>query len=187
MTKVYLIRHAESFYTKEDNDFDRPLTHKGSQDTEKIKDVFADRVVDHIISSPYIRAIDTVEKLAKDKNLPIELVSNFRERNVGKIDVPAGDFKDFAKKQWGDFEFSREGGESLGEVQSRAIKALNKVLKKHPEKNIAIATHGTLLGTVLNYYDDDYDYQCWQGLKMPDIFVLKFNGENLKDFQRINI
>lgn len=188
MTEIYFIRHAESFYSKEDNDFDRPLTVRGKVDAEELAKYFSDISIDHIISSPYVRAIDTVEIIARDKGLPLELVNDFRERRVGDKDVAVGEFENFAQKQWNDFHYARRGGESLYTVQKRALKSLEKVLQKYSDNNIIIATHGTLLGIVLNYYDDEkYDFQYWKGLKMPDIFSFKFNSKTLDSIERCQL
>jgi len=51
-----------------------------------------------VISSPYLRAIDTVKDFAGEVGLDIKIVDDFRERKVGNVWIE--DFNSFAKKQW---------------------------------------------------------------------------------------
>ena len=183
MTNIYLVRHAEVDYIPDD--FMRPLSEKGMVDTEKVTKVFRNIDIDIVLSSPYIRAIDTVEGIAMDKGIDIELIDSFRERKVD--DTPVEDFKTFTKLQWENFGYSLENGESLNDVQKRGIDALLKVLDKYKDKNIVIGTHGTILCTILNYFDKSHDYSFWRSIKMPDVFKLSFEGKNLKEIIRIDI
>jgi len=183
MTNIYLVRHGEVDYIPDD--FMRPLSEKGIIDTEKVTKAFRDINVDIVLSSPYIRAIDTVEGIAMDKGVGIELIDNFRERKVD--DTPVEDFSGFTKLQWENFDYALENGESLKEVQRRGIDALSKVINKYKNKNVVIGTHGTILCTILNYYDKNHDYNFWKSIKMPDVFKLSFEDNDLKEIAKIDI
>lgn len=183
MTNIYLVRHAEVEYTHDD--FLRPLTEKGILDTEKVTKVFKNIKVDVVISSPYIRAIDTIEGIAIDKGLDILIINDFRERKVS--DVFIDDFNTFSLRQWENFDYALDNGESLKQVQERGIKALNSILKQYKDNNIVIGTHGTILSTILNYYDRSYDYNFWKTLKMPDIFRLEFEDKKIVNIKRIEL
>ena len=184
-TNIYMVRHAESIYRADDNDFDRPLSEKGKKDVKNITDFFEDLNLTRVFSSPYTRVIRTVEGIAKNKNLEIELINDFRERKVANEHIK--DFETFVKRQWEDFNYSLEGGESLSEVQSRGIGALEKVLEECKGQNIVIGTHGTLLGVILNYFDKKYDYEFWETIEMPDIFLLSFKSSKLDFIRNIKI
>ena len=69
----------------------------------------------------------------------------------------------------------------MREVQERNIEALKYVLQKYPEKNIVIGCHGTALSTVINYYDNSFDYREFERIKniMPLIAEMEFD-ENAK-------
>lgn len=175
ITTVYFIRHAQSDRSFHDEQT-RPLTAEGLADTEKIIDVLKDKSISHILSSPYTRTLQTVEGLSKTLKLEIETDSDFRERNAGKWH---GDrFFDFIEKQWADFNFRIEDGESLREVQERNIRALQKYLEKYKGEAFAVATHGTALSTIINYFFPEYKFEDF--LKIADLmpFVLKMDFEN---------
>jgi 2,3-bisphosphoglycerate-dependent phosphoglycerate mutase len=59
---LYFVRHAHSIYTPEE--LKRPLSKKGFSDVEKINQLLFKESIDIVISSPYLRAVQTVEGVA---------------------------------------------------------------------------------------------------------------------------
>ena len=155
MTTVYFIRHAQSDHLSRD-DATRPLTDVGLADTEKVTEVLKDKGITHIISSPHMRALQTISGLAQALTLQVEVVGDFRERVVGEW-IP-DHFYGFVKRQWYDPTYRNEGGESLSEVQIRCASALRDAIKQHKDETIAIATHGTALATIINRFYPDFGY-----------------------------
>lgn len=86
---------------------------------------------------------------------------------------------------WGNYDFSFEGRESNKIAQSRGIKGINKVLDKFEGENIVIGTHGNIMVLIMNYFDDNYDYNFWKQLKMPDIYKLSFKDKIIKDISHV--
>ncbi|MBQ8590514.1 MAG: histidine phosphatase family protein [Firmicutes bacterium] len=172
-TKVYFVRHAEPNYENHD-DLTRELTEQGMKDRLLVTEFLKDKNIGAVWSSPYHRAIDTVKHFADGAGLEIETDYDFRERKVG--DGWLDDFDSFAEKQWGDFAFALEHGESLGEVQKRNLAALERVLNTAPGKNIAIGSHGTALSTVVNHFDPAFGYEDFQRIVdlMPWVVELTF-------------
>lgn len=176
MTRIYFVRHAQSdrAFQQEQS---RPLTAEGVSDSEIITEVLKDKGITRILSSPYKRALQTVESLSEALGINIEIDEDFRERNAGKWH---GDrFFDYVKRQWENFDYAAEGGESLRQVQSRNINAVNRALEKYKGETIAIATHGTALSTILNYCYSDYGYEEFLKIAdlMPLVIKLTFDGE----------
>ena len=178
MTKIYFVRHAEPDYSNHD-DRTRELSRKGLIDREFVTEFLSDKQIDIVISSPFKWAVDTIKPFSEKYGFDIEIIEDFRERKVGTYWIK--DFSDFSKKQWEDFDYKLSGGECLREVQERNIEALKYVLQKYPEKNIVIGCHGTALSTVINYYDNSFDYYEFEKTKniMPLIAEMEFD-ENAK-------
>ncbi|QHQ63255.1 histidine phosphatase family protein [Anaerocolumna sedimenticola] len=186
MTTVYFIRHAEPDFEVHD-DLLRPLTVKGHADAKLVTAYLKDKEIDEVLSSPYLRAIDTVKDFADESGLNIKVIYEFRERKVDSAWIE--DFTSFSKKQWEDFDYKLADGESLREVQERNIKALNDVLLLHKGKNIVIGTHGTALSTIINYYQNTYGYEDFEKMKrlMPWIVKMQFNIDVCEKISKINI
>lgn len=175
MTTIYFIRHAQSDRLSRD-DATRPLTDVGMADTLQITAALKDKGIKHIISSPHMRALQTISDLAKALNIQVDVDKDFRERVVGKW-IP-DQFYGFIKKQWYDFNYRNEGGESLSEVQTRCVAAIRQALLQYKNETFAIATHGTALSTIINHYFPDFGYI--DVMKMIDYmpYVVRMDFEN---------
>lgn len=177
-TKIYFVRHAEPDL-REHNDRLRTLTAAGEEAAKKVTQYLLDKEIDAVLSSPYRRAVQTVQNFAQTAFLPIAAVDGFRERTIAGEDQWIEDFESFCQKQWEDFAYKLPGGESLCEVEERTTAALNKLLQDYAGKNIVVGTHGTALSVLLHRLDPAFGYKQFQQMPMPWIAALTFEGEKL--------
>ena len=173
-TKIYFVRHAEPDYANH-NDRLRDLTAKGAEDAKKVAEYFMDKNIDMVLSSPYRRAVNTVQPFARAMFMPIVAVEDFRERAIA--DEWIEDYNEFCKKQWEDFDYKLPGGESLNEVQERVVRALENVLQEYNGQNLVIGIHGTALAVLLNHMDSAFGYEQFKEMTMPWIIDLTFEGK----------
>jgi 2,3-bisphosphoglycerate-dependent phosphoglycerate mutase len=181
LTNMYFVRHAHSTYTPDE--FGRPLSTNGLADAKRISKILENENIDIIISSPYKRAIQTVEGVAKFIGKEVIIEDGFKERTLSV--KPVEDFNLAITKVWEEPTFSWEGGESNIIAQKRGIKAILKVLETYKGKNIAVGTHGNIMALIMNYFDEKYGFNFWKDLDMPDIYKLTFVNMNLKEVNRI--
>lgn len=182
MTNIYFVRHAHSTYSTDE--VGRPLSLRGLYDANLVANLLMHHDIDHVISSPYKRAIQTVEKVAQQFNLTIELVEGFRERTLSEHPVP--NFDEAIAKVWEEPAFSWKGGESNLVAQERGVTSLLQVLDEWQDKNVVIGTHGNIMVLIMNYFDVKYNLAFWDQLQMPDIYQLSFEGRKLRDVKRIS-
>lgn len=177
MTKVYFVRHSKPDLSVKDN-LIRPLTEEGENDCKQVTDFLLNRKITKIFSSPFKRSIDTIRDLANILDLQIDIIEDFRERKIDSMWIE--DFDSFAKEQWNNFDYKLSNGESLNEVQKRNISALQHILNENKNENIVIGTHGTALSTIINYYDNNFNYNEFERIKgfMPFIVCISFDGDN---------
>ena len=183
MTRVFFVRHAEPNYENHD-DMTRELTPKGMEDRKLVTAFLSDKNIDVVLSSPYKRAVDTVADFAEKNGLPIETIDDFRERKVGNGWIE--DFTEFSRSQWADFTYKLPEGECIREVQDRNIAALNKVINRYTGKNIVIGSHGTALSTVINYYDNSYDYKDFEKIRFLMPWIVEFVFDENRKCIKIN-
>lgn len=176
MTHLFFVRHARPNYSNHD-DFSRELSPQGMADRALVTRFLADKQIDAVLSSPYKRAVDTVQAFADQYGFPVQTIDGFRERKVS--DVWVEDFTTFAQRQWADFSYRLPGGESLQEVQDRNIAALNAVLDQYAGKNVVIGSHGTALSTILHFYDPSFGYPEFDKIRhlMPWIVEFIFDAD----------
>jgi len=186
MTNIYFVRHAQSDTTVQD-DSSRPLTKKGMEDCALVTQYLLDKGIAVVASSPYKRSRDTVNGIAQAMGLEILCMDGFAERRIsdGWID----DFASYAQRQWSDFSYKLSNGESLKEVQLRNINALNDLLERHVNQNIAVGTHGTALSTIIHFYNKSFNYDHFRKIVdlMPWIVHFTFDGRQCINMNSINV
>ena len=179
MTVIYFVRHAHSDYSPDE--YNRPLSMRGFQDVERINTIFESIEVTKIISSPYKRAIQTVEGIAQLKTMEVVIIDELKERTLSE--VPVDNFEEAIQKIWQDEQFAFEGGESNVTAQKRAINALLPLLQ--PNSKIVIGTHGNIMTLILNYFDCSIGFEFWQALKMPDVIECTIDNQQIKELKSL--
>ena len=175
---VLLVRHAESVApgTAGLDEYTRPLTAKGIRDAERLCDSIGSRRIDAVYSSPYLRAQQTVDPIAKARGIAIETIEDLRERMLSPVDVP--DWRAHLKRSWSDFDFALPGGESSRQAQARVVRVLEEIRRRHRDGGIVIvASHGNLIALALNAFMPNVDYAYWESIPMPAVFTLICDGE----------
>ncbi|MEC0244832.1 histidine phosphatase family protein [Paenibacillus chitinolyticus] len=181
ITNLYFVRHAHSIYSTDE--LNRPLSERGKEDARKVTEILKNQRLDILISSPYKRALQTIEGLTGIVGIEIVIEEDFKERLLSE--KPLNDFDIAIAKVWEEYSFSWEGGESNVVAQDRGVRALEKVLERYEGKNIAIGTHGNIMVLIMNYLDKRFDYTFWKRLSMPDIYKLSLDNRKLIDVRRI--
>jgi 2,3-bisphosphoglycerate-dependent phosphoglycerate mutase len=181
ITNIYLVRHAHSNYSSDE--LGRSVSEEGRKNVEYVSKILVAENIEVFISSPYRRAIQTIEDAAVALGIEIELNENFKERILSS--TPVEDFETTIQTIWKDPSFSLEGGESNIQAQKRGIEELTHVLERYKGMRVAIGTHGNIMAIIMNYYDSKYNYEFWKGLSMPDIYKLSFDEYSLIDVKRI--
>lgn len=182
-THLYLVRHAHSVYSSDERN--RPLSERGFQGAQKVAEALKEEKVDHVLSSPYKRAIQTVEVLAEELGQEIKIYEDFKERLLSKEAV--ADFQVSIGRVWEDEQFAFPGGESNLEAKKRGVAQLKETLKRYEGKHVAIGMHGNLMVLIMNHFDASYGVDFWRTLRMPDIYRLSFEGTELVAIKQIEL
>jgi len=83
---AYVVRHAKAGDRDEwkGDDRRRPLTMSGRRQAEELAEALKKDQIDKILSSPYVRCVETVEPLAVKLKLPIEPRNDLQEGAGGE-------------------------------------------------------------------------------------------------------
>jgi 2,3-bisphosphoglycerate-dependent phosphoglycerate mutase len=186
MTVVYFVRHAESDKSRGD-ERTRGLSARGIRDRELVTRYLADKEIQAAFSSPYRRAVETIDDFADKQGMTVRTVDGLREWD--RCADPSVDFTEFCRRHWEDHEYRYADGESLRQVQMRNIAALENILGECEDKNVIIGTHGMALSTVISYYDPDFGYDAFEELlpRMPLIVRMVFDGKRCAEMETIGI
>ncbi|PEF36898.1 histidine phosphatase family protein [Bacillus sp. AFS094228] len=172
LKKIYIVRHCEA----QGQPSESTLTEKGSKQAKYLVDFFSDAKIDRIISSPFLRAIQSVEPLSEKTNIKIEIDERLSERTLSTTDLP--DWYEKLKETFNDMKLKFEGGESSQEAMNRIVNVVEEVFKSGTE-NTVIVSHGNIISLLLMNYNSDFDFECWRNLSNPDVFQLTFTKNDV--------
>jgi len=173
---VLLIRHAESvpLGIGDYDEFTRPLTEKGIRDAYRLSNLYASPRIDAAYSSPYLRARQTIEPLAKARGIRIETLDDLRERTLTAADL--AHWREVLKRSWKDFDYAPSGTESSRDAQARVVRVLDTVASRHLRGTVILASHGNLIALALNAFVPHVDYAFWKSMPIPAVFTLTRAG-----------
>jgi len=170
--RIYIVRHCEA----QGKPAESQLTEKGLIQANYLSEFFSKSEIDRIISSPFLRAIQTVEPISEETNIDIEIDERLSERTLSTADLP--DWLEKLKATFNDLELKFQGGESSKEAMNRIVTVVDEVFKSEYE-NTMIVTHGNLMSLLLKNYDNSFDFDCWKRLSNPDVFVLYYTKNEI--------
>jgi 2,3-bisphosphoglycerate-dependent phosphoglycerate mutase len=174
---VLLVRHAEPVApgTAGYDEFTRPLTAKGMRDAERLSETLAGMRIDGAYSSPYLRARQTIEPIARARGLTIETVDDLRERLLSAVEV--ADWRSHLRRSWEDFGYAAAGGESGRIAQARVMRVLDTIASRHRVGTVILASHGNLIALALHAVMAGVDYEFWESIPTPAVFRLVREGD----------
>lgn len=127
-----------------------PLTAAGRRQAREVaRRLAADFRPRHLLSSPFTRARETSEIIAATLRLEVEILEGIHERNFGCLkghpyarmrEMMAGDPAYDSSKPW---MWSPAGGESLDDVQRRAVRVLDDVRGR--QGDVVVVCHGAVI------------------------------------------
>ena len=155
MVRFIIVRHGYSksneqgFFTGRT---DVPLADLGHLQALKTAEfIHADFSIDAIYSSPLTRAKQTATPIAQKFSLPIFIEPDLAEIDGGEWEKKTTEqLLTFYKEEYTlwltDIGTARcTGGESMREVQARALAAMRKIAKENEGKTVLITTHAGVL------------------------------------------
>src|SRR3990167_4847296 len=155
MTTLFLIRHGRTAWNAErriQGQANIPLDEVGNSQVLSLAQSLLPERFEAIYSSPLHRALQTAGVIARGRKLDVIIDNRLIERDYG---LWTGMLDAEARQQYTDI-FSGNwrvsgipGGENQQVLVSRAVSFLDDILNRHPEGQIAIASHDCLLGAML--------------------------------------
>ncbi len=143
--KLYLLRHAERVYGKEQD----TLTFEGIKQSKEIVSSLKNLEIDKIICADTKRAIKTIEPFLKNNSIDTEYTNSVNEQEMGKLAGKSGaEYREAIQKSGLDKKrFRPEGGENYYDLIERAKKVLER-LKREKAENILISTHAGFIRAI---------------------------------------
>ena len=129
----------------------RGLLPEGFQDAARAAAALAGKGIRVLYSSDQQRALETARVIRSSLGLPsrIRLSLALREMHYGRMaGRPEPEVRRLCPLFRRDATFVFPGGESFAQVQTRAIRWLERMLRRHSRETVAVVTHGGWLRTL---------------------------------------
>jgi broad specificity phosphatase PhoE len=148
ITRIFLIRHGATEWNRAkraQGHADIELNDEGRAQAAASARALAREDLVAVYSSDLGRSLDTARAIARSHRLEVIPDPDLREVDQGEwtglhVDEIARRWPEL----WGDnrHHTTRPGGEGPREVRVRALAALSRIVKEHPDGSVAVVSHG---------------------------------------------
>lgn len=167
---LYLVRHCQATGQEPD----ASLTEIGQQQAIALASWLNDVSIGRIISSPFVRAYQSIVPLSEDLGLTIEIDDRLVERVLSP--VPLDYWRQRLAETFIDLDLSFGGGESSHTAMMRGVSVVNQAMQQ-TTGSIVLVTHGNLMTLILKHFNKQVGYAEWENLQNPDIYCIQVSGE----------
>jgi probable phosphomutase (TIGR03848 family) len=159
LTLLYLVRHGVTDHTGHRLSGwmeDVHLSEKGREQADAVAALLAGIRFKAVYSSPIDRSMETARPIAARHDLGVKM-----RRNLGEVDYGTWtnrSFRSLARtKLWTTVQRYPSGarfphGETLREVQTRAVTEVEKLVAQHPKQAICCVSHADVIRLVVAHF-----------------------------------
>jgi 2,3-bisphosphoglycerate-dependent phosphoglycerate mutase len=177
MSRLLLVRHCESSAQHAE----APLTPRGLAQADSLAATLASFPIARIVSSPYLRARQTIAPFAARAGLEVELDGRLAERRLSA--EPIAEWRDYVRAAFDDPSRRAPGGESGGETLARG-RALFEEVRARGAGLTVLVGHGQHLSLLLHSIDGRFGYAGWERLSNPDLYLVETNARGELGYAR---
>ncbi|HHU32284.1 MAG: histidine phosphatase family protein [Zhaonellaceae bacterium] len=181
MTEIILVRHGQTIWNesgKYQGHTDIPLSVIGIEQTYKVQKRLAKEVINVFYASDLQRAYETGRIIAEPHQKEVLVEKELREINFGEWEGLAYNeimekYRDIATKFYQDPTLvCIPGGESCRELIERCGSILLKIVEKHPDECVLIASHGGTIRAMI-IAAMGWDMSCFWRLRLDNTAICR--------------
>ncbi len=168
MRRLCLIRHAAPAKERAAPAREWALSPSGRADAERLAEMLAPFAPTAIIASDELKAQQTVQPLADRLGLAVEVIADLHEherRTVGYLDDAT--FQATMARFFAEPDALVFGEETASQALARFSRAVEDTLARHPDGDIAIVTHGTVMSLFVAAHSIIKPMDFWWHLHLP--------------------
>ena len=185
MSRVYLVRHGQTAWNVGEifrGRADIPLDETGKHEVHLAGETLKNETLHAVYSSPLSRSMETAENIAKFHDVSVTPLDAI-------IDISYGEWEGLGSQEvqqkypdlhalWltEPHKVLFPGGESLDEVRSRTMTALEDLLAKHQDENFALVAHrvpNKVICCALLGLDNSHFWRIQQDTASTNLFVYR--------------
>lgn len=159
MVTVILVRHAVTAATgrRLGGRTPAPLSEEGRAQAAATADRLADLPVKAVYSSPMVRTMETAGEIASRHGLEVRELEGVQEFDYGTwTDRPLGQLR--RTRLWRAIQgvpsrVTFPKGESFRDAQTRAVDALESLVRRHPDRaTVIVVSHADVIKSIVAHY-----------------------------------
>lgn len=163
--RFLLLRHAAAAGQEPE----APLTELGRAQALAVGARLQELGVRALLSSPYRRAVETVQPFALRAGLSVHEDPRLVEYRLAG--APRSDWREALRQAFEAPERALEGGESVDAARDRALAALRDAMGRSAGE-LVICTHGALAAILLQASSGCTAWPLWETMSSPDLFAV---------------
>jgi broad specificity phosphatase PhoE len=185
--KLILVKHARPDVQEQVPSREWRLSVEGREACAALADVISRFDPAVIVVSDEPKARETGELVAKKLDKPVEISTGLHEHDRGN--VPMMRSREFISTMAMFFKQPARlvlGRESANQAAARFKAAVDGVVAAHPQGNLALVTHGTVLALFAAGHGAGDGFLLWRSLGLPSLMVFSIpDFELLEAVERI--
>jgi len=173
---LYMVRHANPQVDPTVAACKWRLSTVGIERAGELAKLLAGRGIEGVVCSGEPKAVETAQILAEQLGLQVEIEKGLQEHERPLTPGSFTSREEFQTQVRAFFEQPGRlvmGRETAEQCFERFNRAMHKVIGSHPDKTLAVVTHGTALSLFIARYNDLEGYTFWKGLGMPACIQVK--------------
>ena len=177
MQRALLVRHCQTTGQAPGD----PLSDEGHAQTEALAAFLGAHPVERILSSPYLRARQSIAPFAERAGLAVTVDERLHERVIAP--EPISHWREVVRRAFVDLDHQEPGGESARETRDRGLAALADALDGGDGLSVLVS-HGHLLALVLQSFDPGFGFAQHVAMTNPDVFGIA-RADGATTFRRL--
>lgn len=174
MAKLILIKHAAPQVDPMVESSKWPLSDRGRAMCKPLAMRIAEHEPAAIVSSTEPKALETAQLVAAELGLSSSTAEGLHEHDRSNVPhMRSGEFISMVELFFRKPEQRVLGNETAAAAASRFAGAIDGVLTAHPEENLAVVTHGTVLALLLADRAGQNAFELWRSMALPSFVVIE--------------
>jgi broad specificity phosphatase PhoE len=174
MRNLILIKHARPLVDPTKSSELWPLSDEGREQAKALAAKIREYQPAVVVSSEEAKAAQTAQILAGELNIAHETAADLHEHDRSNVPhMRSGEFISHVEVFFRRPDERVLGKESATQALGRIENAIDDVLARHTEGNIAIVSHGTVIALFVEAHSDRKGFHVWREMSLPSFAVFE--------------
>src|SRR4051812_18932416 len=180
MPSLILIKHAAPIVAPGVPSEEWTLSEQGKHACTPLAEAILPYAPVAVVASLEPKAAESGEILAARLGIPFETAEGLHEHDRSNVPhMPSREFISLVELFFRKPAERVLGRESADEALERFEQAVDDVLGRYSEQNVAIVSHGTVIALLLAEYGGGKGFELWRKMGLPSFAVLELPGRKV--------